>query len=155
MEPRVVVLLAFVLTTVLTALAVLGAAIGLFPAASDKLVTWGIPAVLGEIVASIVLFFRTQWTPQAIKINLDFEGADPINFDGPNCTYTILDQRGKEVERDSVGLNLGPGGWQVQLPEQIRPDHSVSVTLTAENAEVWAIRPFRPDVHTQKPIRVQ
>ena len=68
-------LLALVLTAVLTALADLGAAIGLLPAANEKLITRRIPEVLSEIVASIVLFFRTQWTPQAIKINLDFGGC--------------------------------------------------------------------------------
>jgi len=155
MGQRIIVLSAFVLITVLTALAVLGAAIGLFPGANEKLITWGIPTVLGEIVASVVLFFKTQWIPQEIKINLEFDGNDPINFNGPKCTYAILDHRGKEVGNDSVGLNHGPGGWQVQLAQPTLPDHSVSVSLTTENGEIWAIRPFRPDVHTQKPIRLQ
>jgi hypothetical protein len=154
MGQRTIVLVAFVVITVLTALAVLGAALGLFPGANEKLITWGIPAVLGEIVASIVLFFKAQMVPHEIKINLDFDGQEPVNFDGPNCEYFVFDHRGKEVERDSVGLNHGPGGWQVQLGQPVLPDHSVSVSLTTDNGDKWAIRPFRPDVHTQKPIRV-
>jgi hypothetical protein len=153
MEPRVIVLLAFVFITVLTALAVLGAAIGLFPSASESLITWGIPVVLGEIVVSVVLFFRTQWV-QRIKVNLDFDGAEPDSFDPLACTYAIMDSTGKEIEKDAIAPILGHGGWQVQLPKDVRPEHSVSLSLKTQNGEEWAIRPFRPDVQTQKPIRV-
>jgi hypothetical protein len=153
MEPRFIVLLAFVSITVLTALAVLGAAIGFFPDASESLITWGIPVVLGEIVVSVVLYFRTQWV-QRIKINLDFEDAEPDSFDPSACTYAILDSAGKEIENDTIAPILGYGGWQVQLPKDVRPEHSVSLSLKARNGEEWTIRPFRPDVLTQKPIRI-
>ncbi len=153
MEPRVIVLIAFVSITVITAMAVLGAAIGLFPKASDRLITWGIPVVLGEIVLSVVLFFRTQWI-QRIKINLDFGNADPEDFDRTQCTYTILDPTGREVASDNIGPSHGPGGWQIQLPENVRSDYSVSIFLMTHNGEEWVVRPFRPDIQTQKPVRV-
>jgi hypothetical protein len=57
MEPRILVLIAFVVITVLTALAVLAAAVGWFPAADPKLIAWGIPTVLGEIAAKKKSFY--------------------------------------------------------------------------------------------------
>jgi hypothetical protein len=61
LEPRVVVLYVFVFITLLTAIAVIGAAIGLFPGAVPKLVSWGLPILGGEIIMTVALILRQEW----------------------------------------------------------------------------------------------
>ena len=150
MSPRVWVLVAFLLITVLTALAVLGAALGFFPEANERLVTWGMPVVLGEIVATVVIFFRTQWTTQ-IKINLTFEDAEPndIRLDSSNCRYEIREGEGRIVRSGNLTPNFGVGGWQIELPPDLRPDQVVYLQLQALTGETWEVRPFLPFVHTR------
>ena len=108
MQPRILVLIAFVIITVLSALAVLAAAVGWLPNADEKLVSWGIPAVLGEIVATMVMFFKGQWESQMIK-NITFDEVDPadIDLDGPNCRYTIVDSSGRELNSGNVAPSFG------------------------------------------------
>ena len=59
MNPRVASLYSFLAITVLTALAVLAAAVGWLPSAQPDLVKWGLPVVLAEIVATVVAYVRT------------------------------------------------------------------------------------------------
>jgi hypothetical protein len=155
MEPRMIVLIAFVSITVLTALAVLGAAVGWLPQADPKLISWGIPTVLGEIVATMVMFFKAQWGSR-IVVNLTFDGLDPadIDLDTPNCSYTIVDSSGRELSHGSVAPNFGHGGWQIKLPVTVSPDQSVSLTLKTQTGERWQVRPFLPLVHTQAAAKI-
>jgi hypothetical protein len=150
MSPRVWVLVAFLLITVLTALAVLGASLGFFPEANERLVTWGMPVVLGEIVATVVIFFRTQWSTQ-IKINLAFENAETndIRLDSSNCRYEIYEGEGRKVRSGNLTPNFGVGGWQIELPADLRPDQVVYLQLQALTGETWEVRPFLPFVHTR------
>jgi len=138
MEPRIIVLLSFVFITVLTALAVLAAAVGWLPQASEKLTSWGIPAVLCEIVLTVVMYFRTQWGQQ-IRINVKFGDLDPadVTLDSKHCTYLIKDAGGKEIQRGQLGPTFGLGGWQVQLPNGVSGDQS------AKNGVKSAIDPLR------------
>jgi hypothetical protein len=149
MGPRIWVLVAFLIITVLTALAVLGAAVGYFPEANERLVTWGMPVVLGEIVATVVIFFRTQWTSQ-IKINLIFENAEPndVRLDSSNCRYDIYED-GRKVRSGNLTPNFGVGGWQIELPADLRPEQVVYLELQALTGETWEVRPFLPFVHTR------
>lgn len=154
MEPRVIVLFAFIAVTLLTALAVLGAALGFFPMASEQLISWGIPAVLGEIAVTVVMFFQTQWSSQVV-VNLNFDGVDPfdIDFDNPKCSYTVIDSSGREVNSGCVVPVLGHGGWQIKLPVSVNADNSISLTLVSHKGEKWQIRPFLPLVHTQNAVK--
>ncbi len=154
MEPRILVLIAFVVITVLTALAVLAAAVGWFPAADPKLIAWGIPTVLGEIAATMIMFFKGQWSSQ-VTINLIFENIDSfdIDFDNPGCTYTVIDSSGREVSRGNIVPILGHGGWQIKLPINVNPDNSISLSLATQSGEKWQIRPFLPLVHTQNAVK--
>lgn len=156
MEPRIIVLIAFVVITILTALAVLASAIGWFPDASPKLVTWGIPGVLGEIVLTMIMFFKGQWSnKKLVTINLSFDGIDSfdIDFDISKCTYTVIESSGHEVNTGNIAPILGHGGWQIKLPTNVDPDNSVSLSLVTVAGEKWKIRPFLPLVHTQNVIK--
>ena len=68
MNTRTITLLAFLAITVLTAVAVLAAAVGWLPNAKPQLVSWGIPAVLGEIVVTVILYVKSP-PAQTIKVN--------------------------------------------------------------------------------------
>jgi len=154
MEPRILVLIAFVVITILTALAVLASAVGWFPDADPKLVAWGIPTVLGEIVATMIMFFKGQWSSQ-VTINLGFGDIDSfdIDFDNPKCTYTVIDSSGREVNTGNIAPILGHGGWQIKLPINVNPDNSISLSLVTQAGEKWQIRPFLPLVHTQLAVK--
>lgn len=154
MEPRVIVLFVFVAVTLLTALAVLAAAVGWFPDADPKLVSWGIPAVLGEIVATMVMFFKGQWSGQ-VTVNLVFDGVDSfdIDFETSACTYSVIDSSGKEVSNGNIAPILGHGGWQIVLPINVNPDNSISLSLNTQAGEKWLIRPFLPLVHTHSAVK--
>ena len=153
MEPRVVALLSFVCITVLTALAVLGAALGFFPNANEQLVTWGLPAVLGEIVVTVVLYLRSS-DGHRIKINVAFEGIDPneVELTADNCRYEIRDLTGRQIRHGSVAPDFGPGGWQIELPVDVMTDQTVSLTFELSDGQTWNVRPFRPYIHTKTGI---
>jgi hypothetical protein len=129
-EPRVIVLFAFVFITLLTAIAVLAAAIGWLPNANAQLVSWGLPTVIGEIILTVVMYFKSQWSNQ-ITINLAFEGSDAFNVDfaTTSCTYTVIDSSGKEVKTGNIVPILGHGGWQIQLPVAASSENSISLSL--------------------------
>jgi hypothetical protein len=148
MNPRTVALFAFIVITVLTALAVLGAAVGWLPQADPKLVSWGIPAVLGEIVATVVIYLKSPTS--VIKVNLAFEGFDSDEIDLKNSgTFSVLDVSGKEVTRGNLVPILGPGGYQVTLPPALDPASSIQLSFTEQAGRVWTVRPFLPYVQTQ------
>jgi len=152
MNPRTTALLAFLAITVLTALAVLAAAVGWLPSADPKLVSWGIPAVLGEIVATVVVYLKTP--AHIIRVNLEFQGATPtgIDLDGAG-TYRVLDNSGKERTYGKVVPILGPGGYQVTLPAALEPTDSISLSFSERGGDAWGVRPFLPYVHTQSAVR--
>lgn len=154
MEPRVIVLLVFMAITMLTALAVLAAALGLFPNANSQLISWGIPTVLGEIIVTVIIFFRSQWSSQ-IVINLTFEEIDPfaIDFDSAKCSYTVIDSSGRIINEGCIAPIMGHGGWQIKLPVSVSAQHCIALTLVSQNGDKWQIRPFLPLVHTQNAVR--
>jgi hypothetical protein len=154
MEPRILVLFSFVIITFLTALAVLAAAIGLLPQASDKLVSWGIPAVLGEIVLTVIMYFRAG-LKQQIRINVSFDGQEPadVNLDDATCTYKIKDLDGKQIKKGSLGATFGHGGWQVQLPTYVSTDQSVALSFQFKSGDIWEVRTFKPLLLTQKAVK--
>jgi hypothetical protein len=138
----------------LSALAVLAAAVGWLPNADPTLISWGIPTVLGEIIATMVMFFKSQWSGQ-ITVNLVFDGVDSfdIDFETSSCTYSVIDSRGKEVSTGTIAPILGHGGWQIVLPINVNPDNSISLSLVTQAGERWLIRPFLPMVHTQSAVK--
>ncbi|MBI4471176.1 MAG: hypothetical protein HY646_00815 [Acidobacteria bacterium] len=150
MEPRTWVLAVFLLITLLSALAVLAAAVGWLPGAAPELIKWGIPAVLGEIVATVLVFFKGQWA-QSLRINIVFQGteASDLILDGKNCRYTVFDLAGDTVREGKLGPTLGHGGWQIELPFAVQSQHSVSLTLRSHDNRNWHVRPFLPLVQTQ------
>ena len=154
MEPRILVLFSFVFVTVLTALAVLAAAVGWLPQASDKLVSWGIPAVIGQIVGTVIMYFRAE-LKQKIRINVAFDGQEPadVNLDDAICLYKIKDVDGKAIKEGSLGPTFGQGGWQVQLPTYVSSDQSVALSFQTKAGDVWVVRTFKPLLLTQKAIK--
>ena len=154
MEARTIVLVAFVFVTVLTAVAVLAAAVGWLPGHAPQLITWGFPAVLGEIIGTVVIFFKGQWA-QSININIRFEGHEEsdVEIEGSGCTYAVYSSGGQEVRRGTAGHSFGPGGWQVRLPGSVQADQSISLTLRSVNGDTWTVRPFLPLVQSQTAIR--
>ena len=153
MNTRTITLLAFLAITVLTAVAVLAAAVGWLPKANPQLVSWGIPAVLGEIVVTVILYVKSP-PAQAIKVNLAFQGVPASKVDlSDSGTYTILDMSGKERLSGTVVPILGPGGYQVTLPVALHPTDSVAMSFTEREGQSWAVRPFLPHVHTQAAVR--
>jgi hypothetical protein len=148
--PRSWVLAVFLLITFLSAVAVLAAAIGWLPHVTPQLVSWGIPAVLGEIVVTVIVFFRGQWA-QKLRINIAFEGANAsdVILDVSNCSYEVHDTAGELVQKGKVGPSLGPGGWQIELSASVQENHFVILSLHSQDGRDWQVRPFLPFVHKQ------
>jgi hypothetical protein len=144
----------FLLITLLTAIAVLAAAVGWLPHAAPQLVTWGIPGLLAEIVATVVVFFKGQWA-QNLRVNIAFDGADAseVILDVANCCYEVHDTAGELVQSGKVGPSLGPGGWQIELPEILQENHFVILSLRSDDGRAWEVRPFLPFVHKQTAYR--
>ena len=90
MEAKNIVLYALVVVTILTALAVLIAALGWVSNPDPKLVSWGIPTVLGEIVAAVLIFFKGEWGSQ-VSVNLAFDDTDylDLEFVSSDCHYKV------------------------------------------------------------------
>jgi hypothetical protein len=148
MNPRTIALLAFVGITVLTAVAVLGAAVGWLPNADPRLVSWGIPAVLGEIAATVVIYLRTP--AHTIRVNLKAPPEVELVNSG---TYTIFDNSGKQRKSGTVMPIFGPGGYQITLPEALGPTESVTLSFQEREGDTWEVRPFLPYVQTQDVVR--
>lgn len=107
MNPRTAALFAFLGITILTAVAVLVAAVGWLPNADPKLVSWGIPAVLGEIVATVILYAKSP-PAHTIRINLASEGDAlaelDLNKSGPiGFSTTPVRKRRKAPSCRSLG----------------------------------------------------
>lgn len=152
MNPRTTALMAFLGVTVLTALAVLAAAVGWLPGADPKLVSWGIPTVLGEIVATVVIYLKTP--THSVRVNLMFPEAPLMEVDlGHSGTYLVYDKSGKEKKSGSVVPVLGPGGYQVTLPLVLDPMDSVTLAFTEREGGQWGVRPFLPYVQSQSVVR--
>lgn len=152
MNPRSIALLTFLGITALTAIAVLAAAVGWLPKADPKLISWGIPAVLGEIVATVFVYVKTP--AHTIRVNLEFHGATPTGVDlNESGTYSVLDNSGRERKSGKVVPILGPGGYQVTLPEFLEPTDAIVLAFTEREGQVWGVRPFLPYVHTQAAVR--
>ena len=152
MNPRTIALLTFLAITLLTALAVLAAAVGWLPRADPKLISWGIPAVLGEIVATVVVYLKSP--AHTIRVNLEFKGATPTGIDLSDAgKYSVLDNSGKERTNGRVVPILGPGGYQVTLPAALEPTDSIVLSFTERGGHEWGVRPFLPYVHTQFAVR--
>lgn len=147
-NPRTIALFVFLGVTVLTALAVLAAAVGWLPNANARLVSWGIPAVLGEIVATIVVYVKSP--AQMIRVNLMFPTQPDL---GPNASYLVLDSAGKERKKGTVVPILGPGGYQVTVPAAVEPTDSIALSFSEQSGDVWDVRPFLPYVQTQPAVR--
>jgi hypothetical protein len=154
MHLRTTALLVFVVITLLTALAVLGAAVGWLPDADDRLLKWGIPAVLGEIVGTTVLYVRAPMT-RALLVNLDFSRATKkaVNLAGTG-TYIIRDSSGKTKRKGTVVPIHVDGGWKVQLPGSMAANDSVTLTFTTLEGDRWEVWPFLPYVLTKEAILV-
>jgi hypothetical protein len=163
MAPRVWVLTVFLLLMLLTGVAVLGAAVGWLRHAAPQLVTWGLPSFLGEILASVIVVFKLQWTqketvsrPRAnkLRVNIAFDGFDTADvvLDGANCSYEVYDET-EVVQKGKVAPSLGPGGWQIVLPANLPESHSVKLLLRSQDGRSWQVRPFLAFVHKQTAYR--
>jgi len=153
MKDRTILLLAFLGVTVVTAIGVLGANIGIFGEAvrTSEFAKWGLGAVIAEIVAATLAAFKWSFTPFDIKVNLDFSPKDPIDVDlnVDKCNYEVREE-GKIVEKGKMDLALAHGGWQSNLPSTIKPKHVVRLYLTERSGKKWEVRPFYPLAITQK-----
>ena len=152
MHPRTITLFAFLAIFVLTAMAVLAAAVGWLPGADPKLVTWGIPALLGEIAAAVLVYFKS---PTEIRVNLIFPENDATDVDLSNSgAFVVLDNSGRERQRGSIVPILGPGGYQVTLPASLDPKDSIALSFTERDSkEEWGVRPFLPYVQARTVVR--
>ena len=152
MNPRAIALLAFLGITVLTAVAVLAAAVGWLPSADPKLVSWGIPTVLGEIVATVVIYLKSP--VETIRVNLEFQGIPAASVDlSHSGSFTVLDNSGKQLKTGTLVPILGPGGYQVTLPSALDPSSSIALSFTEREGAQWSVRPFLPYVQTQGAVR--
>lgn len=152
MNPRTIALLAFLAITVLTAVAVIAAAVGWLPDADPKLISWGIPTVLGEIIATVVVYVKSP--TQTIRVNLEFQAALPTGVDLLDSgSYSILDNSGKQRKSGTVVPILGPGGYQVTLPAALDPTDSIALSFTERGGDAWEVRPFLPHVQSQAAVR--
>ncbi|MGD8545439.1 MAG: hypothetical protein PVH12_04615, partial [Candidatus Bathyarchaeota archaeon] len=104
-----------------------------------------------EIVVATVAAFRWSFTPFDIRVNLDFSPKDPIDvdLDVDKCSYEVREE-GKIVETGKMDLAFAHGGWQSNLPSNIKPKHNVRLNLTEKSGKNWEVRPFYPLAITQK-----
>jgi hypothetical protein len=154
MNPRTIALLVFLGITVLTAVAVLAAAVGWLPDADERLVSWGIPAVLGEIVATVIIYLKTP--THTIRVNLQFDGLAPAGVDLiDDGSFAVLDNSGKQRMKGTVLPILGPGGYQVTLPAAVEPTDTIMLTFRERNGGEWGVRPFLPFVQTREAVRFE
>jgi hypothetical protein len=146
-------LLAFLGVTVLTAIVVLAANIGVFGEAvrTSDFAKWGIGAVIAEIVGATVAALKWSLSPFDIRVNLDFSPKDSldVDLDVDKCTYEVREE-GKIIEKGKIDLALAHGGWQCTLPSTVRPKHVVGLNLTERSGQKWEVRPFYPLAITQK-----
>lgn len=153
MKERFMLLLAFLAVTVLTAIVVLFANIGIFGEAvrTSDFAKWGLGAVIAEIVGATITALKWTLPPYDIKVNLDFSPENPIDvdLDVDKCTYEIR-EAGKIIEQGRMDLALAHGGWQSTLPSTVKPKHIVRLNLTERSGKKWEVRPFYPLAITQK-----
>ena len=153
MKERIMLLLAFLAVTVLTAIVVLFANIGIFGEAvrTSDFAKWGLGVVIAEIVGATITALKWTLHPYDIEVNLDFSPENPIDvdLDVDKCTYEIR-EAGKIIEAGRMDLAFAHGGWQSTLPSTVKPKHIVRLNLTERSGKKWEVRPFYPLAITQK-----
>ena len=157
MKERIVFLIAFLAVTVLTAVVVLLANIGIFgdSVRTSDFSKWGIGAVLAEIVGATIVAFKWTVNPGNIQVNLDFSPKVPIDvdLDVDNCTYEIREE-GKITATGKIDLSFAQGGWQCTLPAvaTLNSFRIIRLNLTERSGQKWEVKPFYPLSITQKAI---
>jgi hypothetical protein len=155
MKERMMFLIAFLGITILTAVIVLSANIGLFGEAvrTSDFSKWGIGAVLAEIVGATVIAFKWSFTTTVVKVNLRFENesSSGVDLDFDKCMFTIRES-GNIVSTGKLDLvfGLGEGGWQCTLPSTVTSNQSVQLDFVERNGQVWWVKPFAPFLISQK-----
>lgn len=148
-------LVAFLAVTVVTAIIVLSANIGVFGEAvrTSEFAKWGLGAVIVEIVGATVAAFKWSLSPFDIMVNLDFSPTNPfdVDLDVDKCTYEVR-EGGKIVETGKMDLALSRGGWQSNLPSSVKPKQVVKLELVEKNGKKWEVKHFYPFTATQKAI---
>ncbi|KPV65061.1 MAG: hypothetical protein AOA65_0564 [Candidatus Bathyarchaeota archaeon BA1] len=155
MKERMILLIAFLAITVVTAVVVLLANIGVFGEAvrTSDFSKWGVGVVLAEIVGATIAVFKWSLLPVDIKVNLDFspKSSIDVDLDVDNCTYDIR-EGGRIIATGKMDLAFAQGGWQCALPSTVRLNHIIRLNLIERNGQKWEVKPFYPLAITQKAV---
>ena len=147
-------IIAFILITVFTALAVVLANIGILgeTVRGSEFAKWGMGAVLGEIVISTVALFKFEFLSQTeFWFNLEFPDSS-VNFsEKKNGTYEIISNK-ETIDSGDVLLVFEQGGWIWKLPVKITPDYTIIMNLVDDNKKVWTVKD-RPTITVNPRIK--
>jgi hypothetical protein len=147
---RTLIFIAFLVLTILTALAALGANLGFFgePVRNSNFASWSMAAVLGEIVAATVVLFRVAVVPRGpIDLTLSFKDKDgfEVDLNEDQCTYLLVTEAGPRPEkRLFVYTDKQHGWWQCRLPPDATEHDLVEFRLIERNGARWRVPRFRP-----------
>lgn len=140
----------FVAITLITALVVLLANIGLFGETirESEFAKWGVGVVLAGIISAVVAVFKFEFlkekSEKKMTVNVKFPTEDvDLNID--KCILKIKTFKGykKPIINPNLTFSSQSGYWSFQLPEVADTD-SVSLELVDDKEKIWRVRPFLP-----------
>jgi hypothetical protein len=148
---RSVVLTVFLALFAFTVVCVIGANVGWFgqAAITSALATWGLAAVIGELVAGTVYMAKSYYPQNRMKISLDFMPLDSgaVDLDADNCKFEIRED-GNFVSSGKVAVAFTKGGWECALPANLTPDQVVTLKLCERQGKKWEVKSFYPYYQT-------
>jgi hypothetical protein len=152
-RPQYLVLVALTVLVVLTVLAVLGAGLGLFPAAKDSLTRWGPVGALAEIIALFGFVTKALFSKQtghrlSLLLGPPMELRDfditRIQWADKDCTV----RAGKKRQPVTLVPSRAGGSFRIQLPngflESIDSQQPIELLLRDDKGNRWCVRPFFP-----------
>jgi hypothetical protein len=146
--------IAFLGITVATAVVVLLANIGVFGEGDTvkNFASWGLAAVLAEIVGATVIAYKTIMTTKSHlpKVIIDFPiSPSDVRLDSEKCTYKIS-IRGEEAITGKAGIAFDKGGWEINIPQDVSSENdTIELRLVEKSGKVWTTIPFYPYVTKQ------
>lgn len=155
---KTIIFLAFVVVTILTAVLVLLANIGIFgeDVRNGEFAKWGVGVVLAEIVGATVLVFKQSFSPSInAVVNLQFPlPSRDIDLDPERCSLQLRTSIGKTITK-KVTPAIGVGGWHCSIPTDVTSSNDLlTLELNEINGRKWKVRPFLPYITTQDAIQV-
>jgi len=135
-----------VLTSVIT-IAAVAANLGIFGESEivASFAKWGLTGVIGVIITSAIGIYEGLFTKaHRLRVSLEFESRPPgeVRLDTEKCEYYLLDEDGKEIQKDKLTPVREGQNWECTLPVKAWESFYIKLKLEERGGIKWVVGPF-------------